>query len=177
MGWHAFGIVALISAAAAQAPPPTLEQRVKSAFILNFVDYTEWPAAPGGRPGELVICTLVEAPAFAAALRATIDGEVVGGAKLTVRPLTAKDDPTGCSVLFVSSDAHQRWRQLQTRAGGSVLTIGETPGFLNEGGVINFVTVGTRVRFEISLREATRRGVRLSAKVLRLATRVVQDDK
>jgi hypothetical protein len=176
MGWQAFTLVALISAVAAQGPTPTLEQQVKSAFILNFVDYTEWPA-PTGRPGELVICTLVEAPAFAAAIRATIDGEVVGGSKLTVRPLTAQDDPARCSVLFVSSDAHKRWQQLQARAGGSVLTIGEGPGFLNEGGVINFVTVGTRVRFEISLTEATRRHLRLSAKVLRLATRVVQDDK
>ena len=53
-----------------------------------------------------------------------------------------------------------------------VLTIGESPDFLREGGIINLLLVGRRVRFEVNPDAAARAGLRLSSQLLQLAVAV-----
>ena len=58
-----------------------------------------------------------------------------------------------------------------------MLTVGDTGGFLEQGGIVNFVLEGTKVRFEISQEAAQRAGIRISSRLLRLATRVVTNPR
>ncbi len=50
-----------------------------------------------------------------------------------------------------------------------LLTVGETPGFLEHGGIINLVEVQGRIRFEINQEAAKRAGLTVSSRLLRLA--------
>ena len=52
----------------------------------------------------------------------------------------------------------------------SVLLVGETPGFAEQGGVVNFFVTGNKVRFEINPRAAGKRNLKVSSKLLNLAT-------
>jgi hypothetical protein len=58
--------------------------------------------------------------------------------------------------------------------GSPVLTVGETPGFIDAGGMVGFVTRGAKLRFEINTAAAAAGGLRFRAKILRLAERVVE---
>ena len=49
----------------------------------------------------------------------------------------------------------------------------DAPDGLAEGGLINFVMVQSRVRFEVSLEAAERDAVKVSSRVLSVAQRVV----
>ena len=172
MSWLSVFTAATLSVWAGQGPAPSLEQQVRAAFIVNFVDYTTWPP---NAPRDLVLCMLVgDAQVLDAATAAVSNGST--GRKLSVRRLTSASDVTACAVLFLGKDRKDQWPAVRNQAGAGILTIGEDEGFLDKGGVINLLQVGTRIRFEINLREANRRGIRLSAKLLRLATRVVQED-
>jgi hypothetical protein len=51
----------------------------------------------------------------------------------------------------------------------SVLLVGETEGFAESGGVINFILENERVRFEISPSAAARVHLKISSKLLQLA--------
>jgi hypothetical protein len=50
-----------------------------------------------------------------------------------------------------------------------VVTVGETPAFTREGGIINFLNDGSRVQFEINLDAAERARLKFSSKLLNLA--------
>ena len=61
---------------------------------------------------------------------------------------------------------HQILQDLQN---APVLTVADTGGFLDHGGIINFVLEGSKVRFEISQEAAERAGIKISSKLMRLA--------
>jgi hypothetical protein len=58
--------------------------------------------------------------------------------------------------------------------GANVLLVGEFPGFAGAGGAFQFVIEDNRVRFLINTDAAQRAGLRLSSKLLSVAT-VVHD--
>ena len=60
-------------------------------------------------------------------------------------------------------------QNLQDLRGPPVLTVADTAGFLDHGGIINFVLEGSKVRFEINQEAAERAGIKISSKLLRLA--------
>lgn len=80
-------------------------------------------------------------------------------------------------VLFIcrSEKAHLG-RILRSVRKESILTVADTPGFLEAGGIINFVIVDKKVRFEINTAAAERTELRIRSKLLRLAKRVVTHD-
>jgi len=54
-----------------------------------------------------------------------------------------------------------------------VLIVSNTPRGLDVGSMINFLLVDRRVRFEVSLPAAKRSGLRISAELLSVASRVI----
>jgi hypothetical protein len=50
-----------------------------------------------------------------------------------------------------------------------VLTVGESPDFVRQGGIINFILEEGKVRFEIDPANAERARLRISSRLLRLA--------
>ena len=146
-----------------QAQEVSLEYRVKAAYLFNFARFVEWP--PTARSGPLTLC-VAERNVFGETLAETIAGETLEGRPLATRVIL---EPTaGCHVLFVPRGAAAA-PYLRAAQGTPVLTVGETAGFLETGGVANFILEGTNVRFEISQAAADRAGLRISSRLLRLA--------
>jgi hypothetical protein len=56
-----------------------------------------------------------------------------------------------------------------------VLTVGESEGFLERGGMINFVVKGKNVRLEINLVAAEAAGLKISSRLLAIADIVKQE--
>ena len=57
-------------------------------------------------------------------------------------------------------------------AGKPIVTVSDIPGFLDRGGMIQFVLVDNRVRFSISLDPVNRSQVALSSELLKVAVTV-----
>jgi hypothetical protein len=158
------GLLVVLIAATSSAQDVALEHRVKAAYLFNFTKFVEWPAdaIPPGAP--LTICVAAPSP-FGQTLDETVRGELVG-----VRPLTTRvvRDPAGCHVLFVPAGvtALPLVRDARTKP---ILTVGESPDFLHDGGIVNFFMQDGKVRFEISQDAAARAHLRISSRLLRLA--------
>jgi hypothetical protein len=150
-----------------------IEYQVKAAYILNFVNLTEWPAAALGPPASpFRICVAGNDP-FRGALESTVKGEAIQGHPIVVERLTRADAGQTCHVLFVSDgNATQIAELLQALGTAPVLTIGEADAFLRRGGVVRFVVDQGHVRFDVSRRSAERRGLTLSSRLLRVARSV-----
>jgi len=54
-----------------------------------------------------------------------------------------------------------------------ILTVGETPGFAERGGVIRLVLEDNKVRFEVNVDAAHQAGLTISSRLLTLA-RIIQ---
>jgi len=156
------------------AQSPASEYHVKAAFLFHFVQLVEWPAGSlGNEMNPVTLCTIGDDP-FHGDLDDTLAGKSVGTRQLRVRHLKPAEDLQGCQVLFVSNaDAARFGRLLEELKDGPILTVGESDGFVQRGGMIGFCLVDNKVRFEINLQAAERAKLKISSRLLLLAKTVV----
>lgn len=146
------------------AQGPTLEYQVKAAYIYNFTKYVEWPSGALGT-GPLTICIAGRNP-FGVALDDIVRDERIDNRPVAVHVILEPDP--ACHVVFVPDGAATP-AYLRAAQGRPVLTIGEMPGFIAMGGIVNFVRDRDNVRFEINPEAAERANLRISSRVMRLA--------
>ncbi len=139
-----------------------LEYQVKAAFLLNFLKFVEWPASPHDSPW--VIGVLGRDP-FGDLLDNTVRGKVVNGRPVEVRRYAKASDVKDCNILFLGRAEFER---MGTPVQAGLLTVGEAPGFLKSGGIINFYLEENRVHFEIRASAVHSMGLQVSSQLLKL---------
>ena len=147
------------------------EYDVKAALLLNFARFIEWPeSAFAGPRAPIEICVFAPSP-FGDVLDRTLHSETVGERSLSAREVSSAPESGGCHVLFIPAGAETRAGGL-LKSGPHTVTVGESPRFAQMGGAVTFVLEGGRVRFHVNLRPVEERGVRISARMLHVASRV-----
>ena len=148
------------------------EYVLKAAYLFNFAKFVEWPAkAFADDQGVIKFCVLGKDP-FGGALE-LIKDKMVNRRKVVIRRSATIGDLEGCHILFISKSEKKELARIFAYLKDSyVLTVGDTENFADRGGVINFTTVGKKLRFEINMNAAQRSGLRISSKLLKLATSV-----
>ena len=175
--------IVLLACAVLASPAPTLaqvagevqtnERSVMAAYIYRFITYVEWPVSAFASPQAPIVIGVVNADDIAGELEQIVQGRMAQGRPLQVRRLAPGEPLTGVNVLFVGGDSAQRVLQsAKTLTERSVLTITGVERGIEHGSVINFVPVDGRVRFEVNLGAAEKSGLRLSSRLLTVATRV-----
>jgi YfiR/HmsC-like len=141
----------LLSKLRAQRNDKSLEYEVKAAFLFNFTKFVDWPStAFASRNAPLTICIVGRDP-FGAILDQTVEGETVSDREIRVRRGLQGTELRNCHILFISeSDREQCARIFSSLQGSSVLTVSDLPGFVDAGGIIEFVLQGGKVQFEIN---------------------------
>lgn len=86
--------------------------------------------------------------------------------------LTRREEARSCHMLVVGDEGRAGEAWLAAVQGLPVLTISDTPQFVERGGMIGLVIEGERVRFEANLEPAQRGNLRLSSQLLKLARSV-----
>lgn len=162
-------ILLFLLAAAFGAPEPGVEQEVKAEFIHRFTDYIEWPStAFPSDTSAFVVCFEGDGPLMRR-LERILAGVRVKGHPARFRPL--KDgEPAGCHILYIAPGARGRLPALlRACARAPVLTVGDSPGFLDHGVLINLFVEGPHVRFAINADAAEARGLTVSSRLRVLA--------
>jgi hypothetical protein len=150
------------------------EYRAKAMFLSKFPSFVEWPAEalpPGESP--LLICVYGDF-SFGMALAGSARGETVHGRRMEVKWIRKEKELRACQILFVSRSEAKRYKQvLESVQGTSVLTVGETPDFLDAGGAISLLYQQDALQFDVNLDTASEAHLKLSSRMLALARRVV----
>ena len=155
----------------AWSQPASDEFRLKAAFLFHFAQLVEWPAdAFDGSGSSLVLCTL-EDDAFYDELENTIQGKQIGLRTIRIRHVRLSQVARGCNVLFIGK-VEGKGLSLATLRNLPVLTVGETDDFLNSGGMIRFCFEQDKIRFEINREAADSSHLKISSRLLLLATSV-----
>ena len=157
--------------ASAQASQPS-EYQIKAAFLFNFAKFVEWPPESfAGETSPLVIGILGDSP-FGGDLERTIQNKTINNRSIVIKQLHSLAEATNCQVLFISTSEKKRLAEIfDGLRGTSVLTVGEMDRFTEAGGMINFVAEGNKIRFQINDAAAKDAGLKISSKLLSLASR------
>jgi uncharacterized protein DUF4154 len=150
------------------------EYRVKAAFLFHFAQLVDWP--PGGQTGaenSLLLCTLGDDP-FQGTLEGTVAGKAIGNRVIRIRHLGEPQDMQACQILFLGRAQSKRIPTLVADLHNApILTVGETAGFLDAGGMICFLLEENKVRFDINLDAAESAKLKIGSRLLILAEHVV----
>ena len=150
-----------------QAPAQSFSSReyeIKAAYLYNFIKYVDWPSY-----GDTISIGVLGNDPFGTAL-APLNGKIVKGRRLVIKHLDSVRDAQQCQIIFVSSSEKQRLQEIfESLRSARVLTVGETQGFADGGGIINFIEENNKIRFEINADAARRTGLNISSELLKLA--------
>jgi hypothetical protein len=168
----AVGLTLAAASAAAQGTPTATANDVKAAYLLNFTRYVEWPPdAFAARESPIVICVVGKDP-FGRALDEIVRDRRVNGRRIEVRRLVTPVARDACHVAFLAAGEAALAHAREAWPSQPVLLVGDDPGFAADGGTIGFVPAEETIRFEINADAARRTGLRISSRVMTLATHI-----
>lgn len=157
--------------AACQPTHPATPSELEAVYVYNFAKFVSWPPEAVSQSAPISICTLGNDDFNGALDAASI--EPVQGHKVVVQHLASVAEAEGCRILFIahSEDAHLN-KQLSAVKARPILTVSSLPGFLDQGGMIQFIVEENRVRFAINLAPAIESHLTLSSDLIKLAVAV-----
>jgi hypothetical protein len=162
------------------ADAPGREYQVKAAILLQAARFVEWPAEAFARPdAPLVVGVLGDDP-FGPLLEQTLRNESVKGHPLEIRRFKTLADLQPSHLLFICASEAERWPEIRKRLGEGenktrgTLTVGDTDGFAEAGGVLHLAVQEKKVRLRINIDAAARASLKISSQLLKLAV-VVRD--
>lgn len=151
----------------------TEESQLKAAFLYRFASFVSWPEeAFGSSPDGFIACVLGD-PLVGRHLKSALEGKQLEGRPVEVRTSREPGNLAGCHLLYVDGSLGRRFAGVLTALGDrSVLTVGESSGFLEHGGVIQLVEEGSKLRFEVNRGAARQARLQISSRLLQLAANV-----
>jgi hypothetical protein len=169
-------LLGLATVGIVQAQERATPASVKAAFLSKFLNYVDLPAGAAAPPdAPLVIAVAGADDVFEALQQLLRERERESGQRrLVARHVVDGDSLAGVHLLFVGGRIAPLHSALVHAARErALLLVTDSPDGLAAGACINFVGVGNRIRFEVSLDAAEQRSIRISSRVLALAERVI----
>ena len=152
------------------------EYPLKLALLYKFAQFVEWPpdAFPSAR-SPLVVCVVGEDP-FQADLAQELRTRSVGGHRVELTTIKRTSDLRACRLVFITAAEKKHIPAIVANArAANALTVGETKGFAQGGGIISFTIEANKLSFEINIDAARQSRLKISSKLLALA-KIVQNE-
>jgi hypothetical protein len=165
--------------------PGQTESDVKAAVLFRCLELIQWPAgsagvsqpidSPGGAgvspaatsPIPIKIGVLGKNP-FGNSLD-SFAKKTLSGRPLVVTNLARITQPLDCDLIFIgSSEKKQTAKILKKLDGLPILTVGETPGFTEAGGMICLLRDGKNLRLDVNAAAAQKAGLVLDPQLIKL---------
>jgi uncharacterized protein DUF4154 len=156
----------------AQSAPKVASSDVEAAYLYNFGKFVRFPNDQGQASAPFTICILGE-DAFGGTLDSLIANESIAGRKIIARRIQSPAATNGCQIVFIAqSEGPRLTRDIASFEKSPILTVSNAHGFLEQGGMIQFLVQNDRVRFAVNLSAAEQSGLVLSSELLKVAVRV-----
>lgn len=162
--------------APAREPSPTLEYQVKASFLSRFLSYVEWPHGVFTEPSDSLIVAVIGDDRFGPALDSLVSENPLKRPIKVAREVSVENIGYCHLLYFVDSKDTSKVTEFLQAEHKGVLTIGESTDFARAGGIINFVLINGKLRFEINASSARRADLAINSELLKLATKVYHDN-
>jgi hypothetical protein len=140
------------------------DDQARATFLLLLSKYVTWPDGAFSSPASPVVVAVVGNPSLVAQLKALARGLVVGGRAFEIRDAAGPADCAGAHIVFVASSDDAR-----ALASAPPLRVSERPDRIADTDIAIRMQEG-RVAFVVNRGDVQRRGLKLSSKLMRLAS-------
>ena len=151
---------------------------VKAAFLYNFLLFADWPESVFSSPEESIVIGILGEDSFGDVFK-PVEGKPVNGKRLDIRRFKEEASLEAlkqCHLLFLNPSLQTDMVKLiESLKDFPVLTVSEQKAFLESGGMIRLFVLNNQVKFEVNQWAAKHAGIHLRSRLLRLASRVVQE--
>lgn len=149
---------------------------VKAAFVYQFANFVEWPEASFENINSPLKIGVAGDDELLEALRKIVAGKKIGLRSVEIVTNGILDDDFhDCHILFIgANDQKSLAAFIKRRNGSAILAVSDSPSFTRDGGIIRLFDADKKIGIEINIDAAERAQLRISSKLLRLAT-VVHD--
>jgi len=141
---------------------PSIEQKIKVAYIYNFTKFITWPQKPND---TFNLCVLGKDPF--GALFNSLESKTAFGVPIKLIRLQKTDPSNHCQILFLGERLETNIIQSTPSIG--ILTVSEKTQFVQQEGIIGFIIKKGKVKLKININNAKQAGLIISAKLLEIA--------
>lgn len=148
------------------------EYQVKAGFVFNFLKFISWPP-DAETPNQTWRIGIIGDVAEYETIRDELAGRSINGHPVVVSPIEDDLDLELCHVVFITAGyTDSSVNLVEAVSHSAVLSVGETPDFARNYGIIGFVKRGNNLRLEINPTRAINAGLIISGKLASIATLV-----
>jgi hypothetical protein len=145
------------------------EYDVKAALLYRCLELVQWPSETAAPQQAPLTVGIFGKNQFGESLN-WLAGKSIAGRKLVVKKLSRKANASRCQLVFISiSETNRTSEILNSLAGLPILTVGESPGFTVQGGMINLLLEGKNIRFEVNEAAAEKARILIDPKLIKAA--------
>lgn len=163
------GLAGVCCSRAGDAAPS--EAQMKAAFLLNFPKYVDWPSVSFAQTNSPMVIAVFGDDIVADELDAMCQHKTIDGHPIQLIRVTKVEQCRDCQILFLGSEKCRKCGELLSQfQGRDILTVGESAEFIEQGGMINLARHERRIALEVSMDPIRRTHLKVSSKLLALAT-------
>jgi hypothetical protein len=163
------GFAALLCGGALSLPSSRLlqgaapEYDIKAAQLHLFARFAEWPDPSPGMTADEFRLGVLGSDAAMESMERVLKNKTVGGRRLKILQGKTPADLKNCAMVFITdSEKDQVPALIEAFRGMPILTVGETEGFAQDGGILNFRIDKKNVKFEVNPAAAARAGLKVT---------------
>ena len=145
-------------------------REIQAAFLVRFTTYVKWPEGTFVDQDAPVIIWIVGKDPFGSIIDTIARSFTANGRQVEIRRCAEPETLGRGNIAFIAPSLTEHMDDLaQTAVKRSILLVGNAPFFLEHGGMINFIHVGSKIRFDISKTNCNKAGLEVSSKLLKVA--------
>jgi hypothetical protein len=149
------------------------EYEIKAAFLYNFAKFIEWPEDSRQCQQDTAIIGILGEDPFGTILERVIGEKTIRMKEISIQRYSNVQNIRECHILFISQSEKGRLpvvlKQLKNR---HILSVSEIDQFTEQGGMIGLFIENNRIRFQINQDAIEAAELKISSKLLKLASNV-----
>jgi hypothetical protein len=148
---------------------PIKTQKIKSAYLYNFIKYIELPQNPLLSEAEVFTVCVLGKNTLGNALD-EMSGKQAKSKPVKIAIVSHPSQASLCHLVFVSRSEVKNIKSIIAALNKRlVLSVSDIDDFASLGGVIGFKQEAQRIKIEINLKQAQLSGIKISALLLEVA--------
>ena len=147
------------------------EYKLKAAYLLNFAKFIYWPESAEDTSESFNICIIGNSP-FGEILD-SLSSKKVKNKKIKVKYSENHNKDHQCKIAYITQDKADSYNEILESINNEViLTVSDIEGFCQSGGMIEFIRVKNKIKFEINVGQSLKSNIKYRSQLLEVAEKL-----
>jgi len=144
------------------------EYQLKAAYLLNFARFIYWPEEKFATAEYFNICVVGDNP-FGDSLD-QLSNKKIKNKKIKITYQKEYIEENQCHIIYVGKTKDSAYKEVIRKIGNkTALTVSDLDGFTSNGGMIGFVRVKNKIKFEINVDKSIKSNIKYRSQLLEVA--------